>query len=153
MPSKLFSQLLVQIGRPVVFSSGANKGKLAVIVDILDANRVLVEGEQIPRHIACTGDIQLVNALAAVTSASTTEEVVKAAQSSEVQSAYLASPLVKLHLKRVKRQNLTDFDRVKVQILKKKKNALIREKLSALVQKNGSEVVKKLAAKNAPLKQ
>ncbi len=152
MPSSLFNNLLVEVGRAATPNAGVNKGKLVVIVDILDANRVLVEGVNIPRQIACTGDIQLVAAVAAITRDSTTEEVVKAINSTELQTALLNTASVKIAQKQQKRQSLNDFDRVKVQILKKKKNSLLREKLNALVQKNGSEVVKKLAAKNAPLK-
>jgi len=153
MPSQLFSKLLVQIGRAATPLYGASKGKLVLIVDILDSNRVLVEGQGIPRQVAATGDLQLVDAVANVTKNSTTEEVVKAISESAMQTALLNTSSVKKALKYQKRQSLNDFDRVKVQILKRKKNSLLREKLNALVQKNGSEVVKKLAAKNAPLKQ
>nr|CAG4715001.1 unnamed protein product [Naegleria fowleri] len=153
MPSHLFDKLLVQIGRACTPLYGANQGKLLVIVDVLDANRVLVQGQDIPRQVVSTGDIQLVDAVAKITNKSTTEEVAKALSSSDMQNALLNTSGVKKALKQQKRKSLNDFDRVKVQILKKKKNALLREKLNALVQKSGSEVVKKLAAKNAPLKQ
>ena len=37
-------QLFVEIGRVVLIESGRNAGKIAVIINVIDQNRVLIEG-------------------------------------------------------------------------------------------------------------
>ncbi|KAL9645013.1 hypothetical protein ABK040_004506 [Willaertia magna] len=135
MPSALFSDLLVEIGRAATYTVGPNKGKLVVIVDILDANRVLIEGPTagIARQIAGMGNLKLLKGVAKVTKDSTSEQVKSAIAEAGLEEVAKSSPVVAKIVKEQKRKSLTDFDRFKVQHLKKQKNQILREKVQQLL--------------------
>merc|ERR1712108_40851 len=49
----------VEVGRVAVIADGANKGKLAAIVDVIDQNRALIEGPGIARGAARLSTLHL----------------------------------------------------------------------------------------------
>merc|ERR1711872_498314 len=60
-PSPCRSKKFVQIGRVVYIVDGKYKGRLAAIIDIIDTNRVLVDGpcSDVPRHAIELCEVQL----------------------------------------------------------------------------------------------
>ncbi|KAI9487253.1 MAG: 60S ribosomal protein L14e [Benjaminiella poitrasii] len=111
----------VQVGRVVLLNYGADAGKLAVIVDIIDHNRALVEGpttgvvrqsfpfrrmvltplvlNKLPRNVGQTA-------------------LKKALEKNDIVGAWAKTAWAKKIEQRKVRANLTDFDRFKLAKLK-----------------------------------
>ena len=55
------TEILVSLGRVVYINFGTYAGKLAVIVDIVDGKRVVVDGptQNVPRHVLSTRRLSL----------------------------------------------------------------------------------------------
>merc|ERR1719272_2487736 len=104
----------VEIGRVVLINTGENKGKIAVIVDVVDANRALVSGPTlgVARHAINFKTISLTKFGIAAKWADTTW------------SKKLAS--------KAKRASLSDFERFQVKVQKQKRSRLIRAEFNKL---------------------
>ncbi|TID19527.1 E3 ubiquitin-protein ligase [Venturia nashicola] len=117
----------VEVGRVVLFSKPSPyAGKIAVIVEIIDHKRVLVDGPSedaslaVPRHSAQLSNIAL--------SPIVMEKVPRAIghgplaakwKAQEVEKKWTATPFAQSRDKSAKRKALTDFERFKVMRLRK----------------------------------
>ena len=117
----------VEVGRAVLINYGPLSGKLAVIVDIITTSRVLVDGPT-------TGVKRQEISLRRVSLTDFKLDVVRGVNNAELKSAVTSFDLVKkwettpfakkIHRAQV-RAKLTDFDRFKVMVLRKKVKFLI----------------------------
>ncbi|KAL6721841.1 hypothetical protein ACLMJK_000946 [Lecanora helva] len=115
---------LVEVGRVVLFTHGTYTGRLAVIVEIIDHKRALVDGPSknaaVPRHSAALNNLIVTPiVIPKLPRAAGRGAVAKAWEKAEVESKWGESAWAKRREQREKRQNLTDFDRFKVLRLKK----------------------------------
>merc|ERR1711976_99954 len=118
----------VEIGRVVCINTGKDAGKLAVIVDVIDTNLVLVDGANKTgvsrgklnmKHMALT-PIKLDIARSPKTST-----IEKAFVAADVEGQWKATSWAKKLEKQAKRVASSDFDRFNTMILRKKRSDII----------------------------
>ncbi|CAB0038537.1 unnamed protein product [Trichogramma brassicae] len=140
----------VQSGRVAYVSNGPNKGKLVVIVDVIDQNRVLVDGPaaKIPRGQMCLSDLHLTKFRLKIPFTGPTRVVRKAWKMEKIEKKWQATVWAKKVAAKEKRAVLSDYDRFKLRKAKRMRNALRTEAFYGL--KNGTikfKSNKKLAKK------
>ncbi|ORZ39709.1 ribosomal protein L14-domain-containing protein [Catenaria anguillulae PL171] len=117
----------VQVGRVILVTFGPDAGKLAVIVDIVDHNRVLVDGPTtgVKRQVLTFKRLSLTSiVLEKVPRAIGTGALKKKIEAQDVEGKWAATARAQKLATRATRAHLTDFDRFKVYLLKKKASAL-----------------------------
>lgn len=109
-------------------------GKPVVIVDIVDQSRALVEGPTsgVPRQVVSFRRLQLTDFKIALPRAAGTKALLKASKKSELEKQWLASPFAKKQDSRMKRANMTDFDRFKLMLAKKKRRVMVYREVNKL---------------------
>jgi large subunit ribosomal protein L14e len=124
----------VEIGRVVYINYGPDLGKLAVIVDIVDYNRVIVDGpttgvarQQLPLKRASLTEFVL-----AVKRNQTSKNVAKAFQTEKIAERWAETSTGKTQASRLRKAGLTDFERFKLMVTQQKKSLLIRQELRKL---------------------
>jgi len=120
-----------QVGRVAYVQSGANEGKTCVIVNIVDQNRVLVDGPAsitgVKRQVLNFKDLLLTSLSFDVPFNARESTLVKAYNKAEIAKQWLASSLHRKIQKRAARAGLTDFQRFQVIGLKHVKNHTIKK--------------------------
>ncbi|PSR90732.1 60S ribosomal protein L14-A-like protein [Coniella lustricola] len=133
----------VQVGRIVVLQSGAEAGRLAAIVEIVDHKRALIDGPssdsalQVTRQLVSFSNVVLTDfVVASLPRGARTTTVKKFWEKAEIDKKWKESNWAKKRDQQSKRAGLTDFDRFKVLRLKKQRRfeerkALAKVKASA----------------------
>uniref|UniRef100_A0A914Z2U4 Large ribosomal subunit protein eL14 n=1 Tax=Panagrolaimus superbus TaxID=310955 RepID=A0A914Z2U4_9BILA len=124
----------VEIGRVVYISKGKNEGKLAVITNVVDGNKVLVDGPStgVPRSVRNFKDLQLTKFKLPVRVGQRTGGVKKIFDEAGIISKWNESSWAKGIEKRTLRANLNDFERFKVLRVKQLRNRIIRAEAGKL---------------------
>ena len=117
----------------MVINYGPYAGKLAVIVDILNTTRVLVHGpkEGVRRQEISLRRITLTDFKLDIKRGIHKEALEKAITEYKLDEKFKQSVYAKKIERRLKRANLTDFDRFKVMRLGQKRSAIIGKILKA----------------------
>ncbi|KAI4251786.1 MAG: hypothetical protein LQ352_004657 [Teloschistes flavicans] len=130
---------LVEVGRVILFTHGPYLGRLAVIVEIIDHKRILVDGPSkkenagVPRHaVALNNTIVTPIVIPQLPRAAGRGPVAKAWEKAEVESKWEQSAWAKRRDQREKRRALTDFERFKVVKLKKQARFEVRKSMAAV---------------------
>ncbi|KAL8628394.1 hypothetical protein Q9189_005897 [Teloschistes chrysophthalmus] len=130
---------LVEVGRVILFTHGPYLGRLAVIVEIIDHKRILVDGPSkkenagVPRQaVALNNTIVTPIVIPQLPRAAGRGPVAKAWEKAEVESKWEQSAWAKRRDQREKRRALTDFERFKVVKLKKQARFEVRKAMSAV---------------------
>ncbi|KAI4100920.1 MAG: hypothetical protein L6R37_005172 [Teloschistes peruensis] len=130
---------LVEVGRVILFTHGPYLDRLAVIVEIIDHKRILVDGPSkkekagVPRHaVALNNTIVTPIVIPQLPRAAGRGPVAKAWEKEEVESKWEQSAWAKRRDQREKRRALTDFERFKVVKLKKQARFEVRKAMSAI---------------------
>merc|ERR1711931_209743 len=112
MPFKKFAQ----IGRVVYLIAGKYKGKLAVIVDIIDTNRALVEGpcNGVPRQEMKFCEMHLTAYLLKIGRSQKTRYLRAAWEKAKITERFHASKWNKNLQRAALREKMNDFDRFKL---------------------------------------
>jgi len=127
MPYKRF----VEIGRVCLVSFGPEKGKLCTIVDVIDENRVLVDGP-----VSVTGvhhqampikRVMLTDFKVAVTRNARQTTLTRAWEEADVMAKWNASSWAKKLADKSKRANMSDFDRFEVMLARKQRAAAMKK--------------------------
>jgi len=118
----------IQIGRVARINYGPLEGKLATIVDILNDKRVLVDGTDIQRQIIPVRRLQLTSQVVKIGRGSKTGKLRKAISKENVAKKFGESTLGKAFARQQRRLHLTDFERYKVLVLRRKLAKLTRAK-------------------------
>ncbi|EAS05411.3 60S ribosomal protein L14 (macronuclear) [Tetrahymena thermophila SB210] len=117
---KVFNKF-VQVGRVVYINYGADKGKLAVIVNIINQNRILIDGEHIVRQVIPIRRVHLTKfQIDNVELNQRTVLLKKKIAKFDLTKKYAETSFAKKQAIKTKRANLGDFDRFRVMVLKKK---------------------------------
>ena len=126
MPYKLF----VEIGRVVLIESGPQAGKIAVIINVIDQNRVLIEGPTsgVKRQAYRLKQLRLTKyKVDGLKWHSRQGFVIKALKEAKIEEQWAEDPMCK-QLKKVEtRKAMGDFDRYKLCVAKAKRNAILNE--------------------------
>jgi large subunit ribosomal protein L14e len=124
----------VEIGRVVFISKGKDQGKLAVITNVVDGNKVLVDGPStgVSRSVRNFKDLQLTKFKVPVRVGQRTGGVKKVFDDSGVINKWNESSWAKGIEKRRLRAGLNDFERFKVLRVKQLRNRIIRTEAGKL---------------------
>ena len=138
--SQLFSSQVykrfVEMGRVCLVQYGPEAGKLGVVIDIMNSDRVLLDG--VHHNGAYISSRQVVK-LSWVALTDITVEINRAPKQTELAAAasgvlatWNASAWAKKIANRAARANMTDFDRYKLQTAKSARGKLFRAELAKL---------------------
>ncbi|BGP40565.1 hypothetical protein JCM10450v2_004560 [Rhodotorula kratochvilovae] len=119
----------VEVGRVVLVNDGADRGKLATIVEIIDHNRALIDGPSTGvarqpftyRRLVLTPYV-----LKKLPRAAGTSTVKKVWDASEVDAKWAKSAWAQKRAAQEKRRNTSDFERFEVMLLKKQRRRLVQ---------------------------
>ncbi|KAH0569118.1 60S ribosomal protein L14 isoform X3 [Cotesia glomerata] len=116
----------VQTGRVCLVNDGVNKGKLVTIVDVIDQNRVLVDGPQskIPRGQMRLSELHLTKFQLKFPFTGSTKVVRKAWDAAELEKKWSETVWAKKAAAKAKRLTLSDFDRFKLRKARQIRNKL-----------------------------
>mmetsp|Transcript_964 Transcript_964/g.956 ORF Transcript_964/g.956 Transcript_964/m.956 type:complete len:135 (+) Transcript_964:38-442(+) len=128
----------VEIGRVAYVNFGPEKDKLCVIVDVIDGKRALVDGAAtgVLRQQMPFARLSLTEFVLPVKRNQTSANVAKIFNDSNILSKWQESTHGKQIASRLRRAELTDFDRFKLMVNQKKKSALVRKELKTLKAKH-----------------
>ncbi len=119
----------IQPGRVAYVNFGKDFGKVCVIVDIADANRVLVDGPTtgFPRTLYPIKRLSLTSHKLSLLKGARTGSVKAAADKYKLSEKWNATSIAKKIALRAKRASLSDFDRFKVMINRKNRSFKLRQ--------------------------
>merc|ERR1711872_152273 len=157
-PSPCRSKKFVQIGRVVYIVDGKYKGRLAAIIDIIDTNRVLVDGpcSDVPRHAIELCEVQLTSFVIKIFRSQRSKLVRQAWVEGNITARFQKSEWFKNVHKGELKSQMNDFDRFKAGRVKQIRNKIVakavnvqdrleknihREKKIAAANKRGKRVV------------
>ncbi|CAI2314389.1 unnamed protein product [Caenorhabditis sp. 36 PRJEB53466] len=125
---------VVQIGRVVFIASGNDQGKLATIVNVIDGNRVQVDGPSsgVVRSVRNLKDLHLTKFVIKVRVGQRTKSVQTAFDAAKVAENFQKTQWAKKIAQRAIRSKLTDFERYKLMKAKQLRNRLVRIELAKL---------------------
>jgi len=129
-------RIKVRIGRLIVIQGGEFRGKLAVVIDVVDQNRVLVDGPEsmtgVTRHVANFKDISLTDIVIKCPRGARNKALEKAVTKSEALLKWSKTNWgKKLNAKNVK-ANLTDFQRFEVRVSRQSNSVELSKEVSKL---------------------
>merc|ERR1719322_1457765 len=119
-------QRFVEIGRVAVIQDGDSAGKIAAIVDVIDQNRVLVDGpcSGVLRQQMKIKNLHLTPIKITFPFSARTKVVRKAWEEEKVADKWAASSWAKRMAMKAKRRGLNDFDRFKLMKAKSARNKI-----------------------------
>ncbi|KAI9222453.1 ribosomal protein L14-domain-containing protein [Blastocladiella britannica] len=118
---------LVQVGRVVLVTYGPDAGKLATVVDIVDHNRVLVDGPTtgVKRQVLSFKRLSLTKiVLENIPRTIGSGALAKKVAAQDLEGKWNATARAQKLAQRTTRANLSDFGRFKVYLLRKKASAI-----------------------------
>lgn len=116
---------------------GPDSGKLAVIVDIIDHARALVDGPTtgVSRKAIAFKRCTLTPIVLPVPRTIKTAGLLKIVEKEDLNGKWAASGWAKKNAKREARASMTDFDRFKAMVLRKQRRAIIGKQRKPLLKK------------------
>lgn len=119
---------LVEVGRVVLVNQGKYSGKLAAIVEIIDYNRALIDGPDVPRQGVTLNHVTLTpQVVENLPRGSGHAVVVKKWKSTDVEGKWAASAWAKKIARSQRRRQLSDFERFQVSVLRKQRAYNVRK--------------------------
>eukprot|EP00903_Cladosiphon_okamuranus_P005810 g5754.t1 len=124
----------VEIGRVVLVNYGPDEGKLAVILDVADNNKALVEGPDtgVGRQLIPFKRLALTDFKLPIQRNARIGTIRAAAKAEDLHAKWEATSLAKKKARKLKRASMTDLDRFKVMVARKQKSAIIAKKVAEL---------------------
>ncbi len=107
-------------------TEGEFAGKLACILEVIDLNRVLIQGPAVPRQPYTVRRASLTPFKIAMPRGARAKIFTKVWTESGVEAKFAETEVAKKLARVELRKNLTDFDRFKVMLAQKKKGYLLR---------------------------
>ena len=123
----------VQAGRVVLINYGPLEGKLAVIVDIIDNNKCLIDGPEVDEQTTVERQkinyrrLSLTDFRIEIARNASFSEMKAAFEEANIAEKWAATSWAKKKATKVRRSKLSDFDRFKVMVLRKKKAAALKK--------------------------
>eukprot|EP00930_Biecheleria_cincta_P065728 TRINITY_DN515_c0_g3_i1.p3 TRINITY_DN515_c0_g3~~TRINITY_DN515_c0_g3_i1.p3 ORF type:complete len:136 (+),score=27.67 TRINITY_DN515_c0_g3_i1:65-472(+) len=132
MSGKMYTRF-VQPGRLALITFGPCAGKMCTIVDIVDQKRVVVDGPEavtgVRRHMMPIKRLSLTDLRMEMRRGAREKTLKKALEKDEVMKKWSESAWGKKLQARDARKNMTDFDRFRVMVAKKKRAAAVKKAL------------------------
>ncbi|KAG6582745.1 60S ribosomal protein L14-2, partial [Cucurbita argyrosperma subsp. sororia] len=130
MPFKRY----VEIGRVALVNYGEDYGKLVVIVDVIDQNRVCFGGcsPDMVRSQMNFKRLSLTDIKIDIKRVPRKKELIEAMKAADVQKKWEDSSWGRKLLVKKRRASLNDFDRFKLMLAKIKRAGLVRQELAKL---------------------
>jgi len=124
----------VEVGRLVLLNYGPDHGKVAFILDVIDQNRVLIEGPTtgVKRQALNFKRLNLTDFKLKIPRSGSAASIKKALAKDDVIAKWNATAWAKKLEGHNIRANLSDFDRFKLMILRKKKRSVIGKEYTKL---------------------
>jgi large subunit ribosomal protein L14e len=126
----------VQIGRAVVVVYGPLYGKLAVILDVVDQNRVLVEGPGVKRQVLSLKRAKLTPFVVKVPRQARAATLTKAVKEFGLDEKWQKTTFAQKLARQAKRASINDFDRYKLMVVKRKRSSAMHKEFIKLGGKN-----------------
>ncbi|KJH45279.1 ribosomal protein L14 [Dictyocaulus viviparus] len=125
---------LVQIGRVIFIAKGKDVGKIATIVDVIDGNRVLIDGPStgVLRCVRNLKDLQLTKFVIKIGVGRRTKGVKEAFDSAKISEQFSQTTWARKIAQKSIRAKLTDYERFKLMKAKQMRNRLVRIELAKL---------------------
>merc|ERR1712126_194306 len=122
----------VEIGRVAVLGQGPDAGKIAAIVNVIDQNRVLIDGPTsgVTRQEYPIRQLQLTPIKINFAFNAKTRVVRKEMEAGKVQDTWNQSAWAKRMEMKAKRSGLNDFDRFKLRKAKSARNKIVAKALN-----------------------
>ena len=142
----------VQIGGIAYIAEGRYQGKIAAIVNVVDQNRLLVDGPctDVPRHVMNIKHVHLTKFRLFFPYTARTKTVRKAWEKSNVTESWKNTAWAKKIALKAKRASLSDFDRHTAMMLKKKRRKIINYELFKLRRERRKKLGRKEPVKKEP---
>eukprot|EP00112_Aurelia_sp_Birch-Aquarium-sp1_P020250 Seg518.3 transcript_id=Seg518.3/GoldUCD/mRNA.D3Y31 product="60S ribosomal protein L14" pseudo=true protein_id=Seg518.3/GoldUCD/D3Y31 len=128
----------VEPGRVALANTGKFQGKLLVIVDVIDQNRVLCDNPTngVPRQTVNLKHLNLTDITIKVPHGARTGTVRKAYEKEDVNAQWEKTAWAQKLARKVKRASLNDFDRFKLKLAKQRKSRIIKAAVKELKKQN-----------------
>jgi len=127
---------LVEIGRVVSINRGCNAGKIAVVIDLVDQARALIDGPAnitgVKRQTIPFSWLSLTAIKVPITRGARQSTLTKVFEDKKVMDAWNKTSWSKKLARQKLRASLSDFQRFQVMILRKKKSSIINREVAAL---------------------
>ncbi|EFO90583.1 hypothetical protein GCK72_000576 [Caenorhabditis remanei] len=125
---------VVQIGRVVFIASGNDQGKLATVVNVIDGNRVQIDGPSsgVGRTVRNLKDLHLTKFVIKVRVGQRSKGVAAAFDAAKVTENFQKTQWAKKIAQRAIRAKLTDYERYKLMKAKQMRNRIVRVELAKL---------------------
>lgn len=136
------TEILLELGRVVYINYGPLAGKPAVVVDIVNGSKVVIDGPGlgIDRQVISVRRLELTKfKLGNFKKADKRSELKKKIEEFDLLNRFNSCGVGKRIVKQQKRAALTDFDRFKVMVLKRKLSKTVR----TYVNKNRKAILSK----------
>ncbi|KAJ1816256.1 hypothetical protein LPJ56_002401, partial [Coemansia sp. RSA 2599] len=128
---------LVEVGRVVLINDGADTGKIAVIVDIVDHNRAIVDGPttNVPRQVIAFKKVVLTDIVVKrLPRTISSKPLAKVLEKQQIVEAWQKTAWAQKLVTRERRAAMSDFDRFKLMRLKKQQRFIV-DRQAALLKK------------------
>ncbi|XP_071480836.1 large ribosomal subunit protein eL14-like [Diadema antillarum] len=124
----------VEVGRVAYVASGSNKGKLCVIVDVIDQRRALVDGpcSGVQRQGIRFKQLHLTDFVISIPHSARNSTVRKAWEKDEITKKWEETRWAKKLAAKKRRVQMTDFDRYKLMRCKQKRNAIVSREMAKI---------------------
>merc|ERR1712176_238151 len=125
----------VQVGRVVLINYGPGLGKLAAITEIIDQNRVQVDGpcSGVSRQVINLKRLSLTDFVIDISFGARQKTVAKAWAKADVNAKWEKTAWAQKRAAKAYRAEMTDFDRVKLMLAKKKRSHVLNAESSRLM--------------------
>ncbi|CAL8100277.1 unnamed protein product [Calicophoron daubneyi] len=119
---------LVQAGRLVFITNGPYAKKVALIVEIIDQNRVLIDGpcSGVPRQAIGLRNLHLSRVCCKLPHGCGTRAVKKIWEKNDISGQWSKTTWARKLERKALRAKMTDFDRFKVMVARQKRNRLLK---------------------------
>eukprot|EP01063_Lacrimia_lanifica_P011413 TRINITY_DN181_c0_g1_i1.p2 TRINITY_DN181_c0_g1~~TRINITY_DN181_c0_g1_i1.p2 ORF type:complete len:155 (+),score=86.02 TRINITY_DN181_c0_g1_i1:62-526(+) len=136
----------IEVGRVVLLTSGKYENKIAVVLDVLDMNRVLVDSPAcgskwtgVPRHVVTLKCLEPTPVKVEVTRGAKVNTLKKVLEEQKTVAAWDESAWAKKLSVRDARTNITDFDRVRLDRARRVRAYTLRKTLATKLEKAGKK--------------
>ena len=123
------SEILLELGRVVYINYGPSAGKIAVVVDIVNGTKIVIDGPglDVERQVISTRRLELTKfRVGDFNKADKRGELRKKIETYGLQKRFAEVGIGKRIAKQQKRAALSDFDRFRVHVLKRKLSKAVR---------------------------
>jgi len=122
----------VQVGRVVLCNYGEDSGKLATIIDVIDQNKCLVDGDATGRKVMSYKRLALTDHRVIIPRNARAKTLKAAWAKAEIQKKWDESSWATKLANKAKRAGLNDFGRFKVMVARKQKIKIVKAKMASM---------------------